>query len=515
MIKPHKLPIGIQDFKKLIEGDYVYIDKTKYIHQIINSGSVFFLSRPRRFGKSLTISTMKYLFEGEKDLFKNTYIYNHWDFDIKYPVIHLSMSELDTKNTDLFHQSLIFRLNNYYDKFKLDKIKIDSTKVLLQDLVYKLSKINKVVVLIDEYDKPLLDHLFDKDLTEFREYLRNFYGVLKDLDPYLKFVFLTGISKFSKIGIFSTLNNLNDISNDNKYSQFLGYTEEEIKLHFNQYLDKIFQDKNITKKQLLEDIKDWYDGYSFNGLSFVYNPFSLLNFFSKGEFNNFWFESGSPSFLVNYVKNKGISINDIKDISVPKNFTSISEIEVTSIQSFLYQAGYLTISSQDEIGYFLNFPNKEVRTAFSQLMLIANYSLDDIKQNNIIREMIKGLKENNFDLVIKALNIAFANIPSNLFTNKESFYHSVILSIFYTAGFNVIAEESTSLGNSDLVLEYNKSIYVIELKTTSINKAISQIKDKKYYQKYLIKHKPLYAVGMLIDLKKRNIAKVGIVSVKA
>jgi hypothetical protein len=289
-----RLPIGIQDFRYMMEHNYLYIDKTKYLHMLKDSGKFYFMSRPRRFGKSLTISTYDCMFRGEKELFKDTWLYDNWDFEPQ-PVIRLNMSELDTRDDKKVEENIIYLLDQFYATHGIVK-DTNMMKMAFATLIKKLHEKygKRVVVLIDEYDKPILDHIEDHEMTEkIRTVLRTFYSTLKSSDGDLDFVFITGITKFTKIGVFSTLNNLDDISTWSEVSQMLGYTQEELEQYFDDYLKKCEKDLKTNRKVLFSEIKRYYNGFSFDGRHFVYNPFSLLNFMNKHEFDNYWMESGS------------------------------------------------------------------------------------------------------------------------------------------------------------------------------------------------------------------------------
>jgi hypothetical protein len=509
-----KLPIGIQDFKYLIEHNYLYVDKTKYIYDLINRGKVYFMSRPRRFGKSLTISTLYYLFKGEKKLFENTWIYDKWDWQEK-PVIRMSMSDTDSDTVALLKESLYENIEEIYREHNLEidsKILKIAVKRLFSKLHDKYGK--RVVVLIDEYDKPILDHLHNPEKAEkTREILRNFYSSFKDADPYIDFIMLTGITKFTKVGIFSTLNNLMDISTHFRYAQMMGYTQKELETHFNAYFEEATQLMTVKKNLLQTQIKNYYNGFSFDGKAFVYNPFSILNFFNSYTFSNYWIESGSPSFIINYAKTHQIKVNEIIGTYIQKDILNTYEIEEAPPVSFLLQAGYLTFKDRDDKkGYLIDYPNKEVRDAFSQLLMLSEYNLKDKTSNDIRLNINEGLETGNFEKIFLQMQRTLSNIPYNLFETREkyemeddfakrreSFYHSVILTMFWAAGINVKAEELSNLGRSDLILEYEKDVYIIELKKQPAEVPIkgvlkklqddfgtksSQIREKNYAGKY-------------------------------
>ncbi len=423
------------------------------------------------------------------------------------------MSDVDVKDEESVELSLHFKLEKIYKKYGL-RTRTDNLKMKFSDLFEQLSKKGKVAVLIDEYDKPILEHLDNPDKAEkIRDILRSFYSTLKDADPYLEFVLLTGITKFTKTGVFSTLNNLNDISAWDEFSQMMGYTQEELEKYFDVYIDIGMKKMNNKREALLEDIKNYYNGFSFDGKNFIYNPFSILNFFQKYEFDNYWVESGSPSFLVNYVKKHKIEIDKILGNYMQKDYLISYEIESAPPMSFLVQAGYLTFKDYDrELGYLIDYPNIEVGSSFSKLLMISGYGIDIDKNDGINRNIIMALRNKNFEILYEQMKIVFSSIPYNLYTNRESYYHSVILTMLFSTGTNVRAEELNNLGRSDIVLSYNDDVYIIELKKAPPETSIKQIKAKNYAGKY--KNKTLHYVGIEIDEENHNLKGYKIESYK-
>ncbi|WP_129409844.1 ATP-binding protein [Marinitoga lauensis] len=500
-----KLPIGVQDYKKIIEGNYVYVDKTKYIYDLISSEVPIFLSRPRRFGKSLTVSTLYYIFKGEKELFKDTYIYDKWDFK-EYPIIRINLLDVATDNEERMKKSLtkILKLEAERNGVNIEE---EDYKFAFNELIIKLSKKGKVVILVDEYEKPILDNINNKEKAErYREILRDFYVSIKSKDEYIKFVFLTGITKFTKTGVFSALNNLNDISLNKKYSQMLGYTQEELEHYFKEHIKETSKEMGISEEELLKGLKEYYNGFSFDGEHYVYNPFSILKFFEEKEFKNYWFESGSPSFLYEYIKNKKITYEDLVKETVSAMDFSTREIEDANANIFFTQAGYLTFKGIKKLGlkkkYILDYPNIEVKSSFSRLILEANYGLKGLDEaENIIYEKIY---DNDIEGLIEEIKKVISSIPYNLHEKEERYYHSLIFAILAIAGLNVRAEEMTNLGRSDVVLEFDEKVYIFEAKLDkSAEEAIEQIKEKKYYEKY--RGKEIYLIGININSEKRNI----------
>ena len=517
-----RLPIGIQDFRYMIENNYLYIDKTKYLYMLKDQGKFYFMSRPRRFGKSLTISTYDCMFSGEKELFKDTWLYDNWAFEPQ-PVIRLNMSELDTRDEERAEENIIYLLDELYATHGITKdtgmMKM-AFATLIKRLYEKYGK--RVIVLIDEYDKPILDHLDDHEMAEkIRTVLRTFYSTLKSSDAYLDFVFITGITKFTKVGVFSTLNNLDDISTWDEVSQMLGYTQEEIERDFEPYFEKCESGMAMNRQELYDSIKLHYNGFSFDGKHFVYNPFSILNFLNKQTFDNYWVESGSPSFIVKYAKRHDIQPDKFLGKYVQKTVLSTYEIEEAPPVSFLIQAGYLTFKDykQDE-GYLIDYPNKEVRDTFSELLMISQYNHDFQEANDIREEIRQALKNRNFERLFEQMRRTFSNIPYTIFEPRkkdeaaeterayierlEGFYHAVILTMFWAAGVNVRAEELTALGRSDLILEFEKDLYIIELKKQPPEVSLKQIREKEYGVKY--SDRKLYLVGLEIDDEIRNVS---------
>jgi len=374
------------------------------------------------------------------------------------------------------------------------------------------------VVLIDEYDRPILNHFGNiEKAREFRAYLRDFYGVLKDLDEHLRFLFITGLTKFTKTGIFSTLNHLDDITINEEFTQMLGYTQQELEFNFDEYLNKGIEKLSISKEKLLQEIKNFYDGYSFDGSNFVYNPFSILKFFREYQFRNYWIDTGQSSFLIEYAKTHRIIPEDIVRTSIREDMLTTYEIEQSPPAAFLFQGGYLTFKERKDDGvYVLDYPNKEVKDAFSKLLLLSTYHQTPNVTEDVRRNLIEGFEEKNFDKIFKQMKRLFSSVPYNLFEKirededeemwkrrNESYYHSLLLTLFWSCGIDVIAEEMTNLGRSDIVLKYRGDVYILELKKGSAVKALQQIEEKEYHKKY--EGKNITLVGIEIDEEKRNL----------
>ena len=366
---PQKLPLGLQDFREIIEGDYKYIDKTKYIHSIASRGKFYFLSRPRRFGKSLTISTLQALYQGSKTLFKGLWIEDKWNWNKKNPVVRLSLKDINFEQRGL-EDSLAERVHEVGQNHGIE-LKSSYARDKFRELIITLSSKGKVVVLVDEYDAPILEYLA-KDIGkayENRDLLKGFYSVLKDLDTSLELVFLTGVSKFSKIGIFSGLNNLEDLSMHPTYATMLGYTQEELEGNFSEEIEVARDVLKLSREDLLEQLRIWYNGYRFEeNAEKVYNPVSINSFFDRNEFYNFWFATGTPSFLVNLLKKEGTSRINLTPFN--QNGFGCLHLHRISLEIVLFQIGFLTIGEKNEDDLVqLIFPNKEVKNTFQEMQI--------------------------------------------------------------------------------------------------------------------------------------------------
>lgn len=491
-----RMPIGIQTINELIEQNYVYVDKTQYIYKLMQ-GKYYFLSRPRRFGKSLLISTIKEVLSGNKDLFKDLWIYNEIDWE-KHPVIHIDFSVIThSKGIENFESNIGYFLEICAKDYNI-VLDARDNKEKFHELTKKLyDQYGSVVILIDEYDKPIIDHIDDAQKAfENKEILANFYETIKYMDKYLKFVFITGVSKFSKVSIFSKLNNLKDITLNKDYSAICGYTQKELEYYYKDHIDFLSKEIKMNQDKLLVKIKDWYNGYSWGGENTVYNPFGILNLFDTNEFKNYWFQTATPTFLIKLIEQSKIHIEDFEGYSGGDELFESYDIENCDPVSLLVQTGYLTIKEVRDRLYVFGYPNFEVKESFL-VHLLAAYSkvlLSKIKPTYF--SMLDYLKEKNLKKFQMSLVSLFASIPSKLHLDYESYYHSMIYMILALLGVKMKLEEYTDKGIIDGVLELDKIIYVIEFKLDSAEDAIKQIKDKKYYEKYLNEKKEIILLGV-------------------
>ncbi len=497
-----KLPIGISDFKKLREENFIYVDKTHYIYKLITEGGgYYFLSRPRRFGKSLLISTIGYLFQSKRELFKGLYIEDKWNWEEIYPVIRVDFSK-DVKNKDDLKEKVYHELKKNYMWNSIEIPKdIRDESILLEELIMRISEKEQkqVVILVDEYDKPILDLIENKkEAEEVRKELKAFYSTIKGLDRYIKFVLITGVSKFSKVSLFSGLNQLEDISLNREYGNICGYTQEELETYFKDYL------KDLD----IEEIKDWYNGYSFLG-DRLYNPFDILLYLKNKVFKNYWYETGKSEFLFKLLKTKNYELPYLNKLYYTSDILDKFDLEYISIEALMFQTGYLTIKEvkqiQSEEMYLLDYPNKEVRQSFNRdlvFYITKSYHTDRIYNLKIaiINEEIEKIKEQ--------IEIFINSISYSILKN-EYVYQAAIYGLIYSTGFNVIIEDNTSKGRIDLTILLNKSIaYIIEFKVIKNSKekgkAIKQILQKEYYKKYL-NYDKVYILGIEIDKIKKQI----------
>ena len=510
-----QLPIGISTLEKICAENYTYVDKTRHVANLANSGGrYYFLSRPRRFGKSLLLDTIKQAFLGRKDLFTGLYLENNWDWDTKYPVIHFSFgasSAFESRETllDIIWQTMVNHAKIYQVELKRELTYGAAFQQLIRDIASRQHQ--QVVILVDEYDKPILDCINDTtQAIEMREMLKGLYSVIKENDQYLKFVLLTGVSKFSKVSLFSGLNILDDISLTGRYADICGYTQSELENEFAEYL----QDGNIDK----QDLKTWYNGYNFAGTEEqkVYNPFDILLFFSKDyEYRAYWFETATPTFLVKLLQAKHYFIPNLEKVTVSDNQLSSFDIDNIPLLTLLFQTGYLTIQKPTKIGtqyaYVLSYPNLEVKASLNNVLAEIGTSVENKEQ--IINQLYAAVQDNDWDSFKVILGSHFASIPhdwyrKNDIANYEGFYASVVYSYLAALGYELIAEDVTNHGKIDLTIIMPEKILIFEFKLTkhgSAQEAIEQIKAKGYPEKYQAKNQPIHLIGMSFDPETKSV----------
>lgn len=503
-----KLPLGIKSIEVMLSNDYLYVDKTEYYKRLIDEGKYFFVSRPRRFGKSLLISTLKEIFSGNKELFKGQYIYGNYLFE-KHPIIHIDFNEVQyNRNIKEFEEELKNVLRDHAKKYSVD-LKEASAKAMFRELIQKLRRINSVVILIDEYDKPIIEHIdHPVKANENKDFIASFYEMIKAKDKELRFVLLTGVTKVSKTSIFSKLNNLTDITRNSKYSKMLGITEEELYAYFKDHIEQASEEMNISIVTLKNRLRKWYNGYSWDQNNKVYNPYSILSFFNENKFNNYWFKSGTPTFLIKSIKEKSYDLANLESVEVDENTFEAFEIDGVNIHSLLYQTGYLTIAESYEIMqgyqfYKMKIPNFEVRKSLMNAFFDEFADTSQLSSRPPYLMMIKALIREDIDDFVKYLQSSFAKIPYTIYPQKEDYYHSIFYLMMNLIGAKIQGEVLTDKGRIDGVIELEDKVYVIEFKTGKVSEGMKQIKSKKYYEKYMISNKRilLLSIGGFKDKK--------------
>lgn len=499
-----KYPIGLQDFSEVIGRECVYVDKTKLVHDVVTRYKYNFLSRPRRFGKSLFLSTIHYLYQGKKKLFKGLYIEDKWNFE-EYPVIKISFSNIGYREIKL-DAALNIELHSIASDYDLE-LTFDKPSFLFKELIVGLEKkFNKpVVILIDEYDKPLIDFLDKENIHKAiknRAILKTFYSVLKDADPYLQLVFITGVSKFSQVSIFSDLNNLFDLTIQKDFNEICGLTQVELEKYFPEEL------KVYSK----EDIKNWYNGYRWNADgTTLYNPFSILNFFAgHGEFRNYWYSTGTPTFLLK--KSREERFYQLEMLTF--DFDELQSFDIEKLQTIpiLFQTGYLTIKEKDDISgnVVLDFPNKEVRISYYRGLADQYIQSSCYSSSTILSQLIKSIKNENQEDFKNALNLAFAQIPYDLWQKENAhFYHAIVHLLFSLLGLHIQSEVHTKNGRADILIFYEAKIFCLEFKLDkSAEEAIEQIKSRGYLEQYHSSEKQLQLIGVNFSSANKKVEKI-------
>jgi Predicted AAA-ATPase/PD-(D/E)XK nuclease superfamily len=503
-----ELPTGVHDFRLLREHDFLYVDKTESLFEIASKGFFYFLSRPRRFGKSLFLSTLKELFSGSKELFKGLWIEDKWDWEKKHPVLHFSFAKSEYQKHGL-EKALFDVLKDYAAEFQITLSKEDGYKRQFANLIKEIyEKAGKVVILIDEYDKPIIDFLDDKvRAKENREILKEFYIVLKDSQQYLQFVFITGISRFTKVSIFSALNHLDDISMDWRYATLLGYTQQELESNFEHHLENVTKRLQCDVPTLLEGLKKWYNGYSWDGETRVYNPFSILKFLGEQEFKGYWFATGTPEFVADLAREQ--QFIDMEDFEARLTGFDSYDIENLNVQALLFQTGYLTIKQYDRSRqrYTLGYPNEEVRQAYSEYLLSAFTGLQVSDTSSWAIQLEKSLLNRDIPAAMNLINTVLSNIPNLIFDGKnERYFHSLIHVIFSYFGTYIESEVNTNIGRIDSIIKTPQYIYILEFKMNeSAEIALKQIIDKNYAQKYRFLDREIIGVGINFLSEKKGI----------
>ena len=509
-----KLPIGIQTFKDIRTQGYLYVDKTDLVWKIANVGKPFFLSRPRRFGKSLLISTFESYFEGKKELFEGLAIEKLEEKWEKYPVLHLDLNAEKYDTPESLNAILSYQLTQWeaiYGKGEDETTLSNRFKGVIQRAYERTGK--GVVVLVDEYDKPLLQAIHNEELLEsYRVMLKAFYGVLKSNDRYLRFVFLTGVTKFSQVSVFSDLNQLNDISMAKAYATICGLTKQELQDNFAPELEALAEENDQTFEEVMETMTQQYDGYHFHQKGEgMYNPFSVLNAFDKLEFGSYWFQTGTPTFLVKSLQKADYDLRTLMD-GVEASASTFTEYraEENNPIPLIYQSGYLTIKGFDKEFkiYTLGFPNDEVRYGFLNFLVPFYTSVTDDKKNFYIGRFVQELRKGDIDSFMHRFEAFFADFPYELNDKTERHYQVIVYLIFKLMGQFTQAEVHSAKGRADAVVQTPKYVYIFEFKLNgTAEEALRQINDKGYAEPFKGDSRQVMKIGVEFSADTRNVKR--------
>lgn len=507
-----KYPIGIQDFEKLRTNGYSYVDKSRFVYKLATEGEYYFLSRPRRFGKSLFLSTLEAYFQGKKELFKGLAIYDLETEWKKYPIFHIDLNTANFREKD----SLYTVLNDYLTTWESKYGTRESEATLALRFKGAIARAAEkegcsVVILIDEYDKPILQTLRDPELqAEHREQLKAFYSVLKTQDRYIKFAFLTGVTKFGKVSVFSDLNNLTDISMDHRYISICGMTEEELLANFKEGINELAEANGDTEEATIAKLKARYDGYHFEENTIgIYNPFSVLNTLSRLRYKDYWFETGTPTFLVDLLKMHNYRLPDMTKERVSDDVINSVDSLSTNPIPVIYQSGYLTIKGYDERfkKYLLGFPNREVEEGFLNFLLPL-YTSAGNNSPFLVDEFVQDVESGNPERFMQRMKAFFADTSYQVVGNAELYFQNAMYLVFKIMGFYTQVERPTSDGRIDAIIQTPNYIYVIECKLDrTADEAIKQIENNGYAEPFLMDKRKLYKIGVSFSSETRGVAE--------
>ena len=504
-----RLPIGLQTFRELREQDCYYVDKTAYVERLLHEGKHYFLSRPRRFGKSLFLDTLKEFFEGNEELFEGLYIHDRHDWTERHPVVRLSFGSGSFTEPEILHEDVAFQLEDLEEVAGIaprDAGAPPRLRRLLRALHRQTGQ--RVVVLVDEYDKPILDALVEKPEVACanRDYLRGLYGVIKDSDAHVRFTFLTGISKFSKVSLFSQLNNLTDLTLDPVYSSICGYTERDLETVFAPELAGLDRER----------VREWYNGYGWLGDEKVYNPYDVLLLLRRRKFAAHWFETGTPAFLVDTLFERRVSTVSLDRTVSTEELLSTFDVGAIGTEALLFQTGYLTITGEEELGgealYRLGYPNREVRQSLNRVLL-RRLVQDPARQTANSMRLARLLEAVDCAGLRDLFHAFFASIPyqwhtNNDIANYEGFYASVFYSYFAALGYEITVEESSSHGRLDMAVRAGGQVYLFEFKVVELappGSALAQLQERDYAARYRGGGEPIHLIGVEFSRDTRNV----------
>ena len=507
------LPIGVQDFAALIEDGFLLVDKTEQIHRLLHSGKYLFLARPRRFGKSLLLSTIKEIFEGNRKLFNGLWIEDKITWE-PYPVIYIDFNKMDYRAQTL-EQAISRQMDEQATRNNITIEQGATAKQKFESLLETLGgNGRKAVVLIDEYDKAITDYLGEDEerLRDHVRTLKNFYGTLKSMDRCIHFTLITGVSKYGKVSIFSDLNNLYDATTDQSFATILGWTQEELEQNFDDRIDETAKHLKMSRATLLENLRIWYNGYSWDGETTLYNPFSILNFFQAKRFANFWFKTGTPTFLTALLKKEQIPPYLLDNFRADEFLLESADVEHVGLLSLLFQTGYLTIRKihQERTGgnsFDLAYPNWEVQHSFLQYILAEYVNRPvGLVSATLTQQMQQALDDDDLDHFFQILSSIFASVPYQIAGTQEAYFHSIVHVCLTLTGYVVHSEIPTNQGRMDAVLDTGEHIYIFEFKLReSAEAALAQIRAKGYPERYRTAGKTLTLIGVAFDTEAKNV----------
>ena len=508
-MRKRRLPIGIQTFREVRDDDCYYVDKTAYIRTLLDEGKHYFLSRPRRFGKSLFLDTLKELFEGNEALFEGLAIHDQWDWSVRRPVLRIDFGRGAYREPAGVHASLMAQLDRV-EAHSGTASRHDTAPERFAELIEALHELTdrRVAVLVDEYDKPILDALGTPEVARAnRDYLHGLYSVIKSSDAHIRFTFLTGVSKFSKVSLFSGLNNLKDITLDPRYSALCGYTDADLDTTFAPELPGL--DRQV--------IREWYNGYAWLGEEKVYNPFDILLLFDSRKFKAHWFETGTPAFLVETLLERRVGSLALEDMIGADDLLSKFDVDDIATEALLFQTGYLTITEERNLGgkilYRLGYPNREVKQSLNGALLRA-MGPDPSRQGSHDIRLYELLESNDFTGMEALFRAFFAGIPyewhtKNAIASYEGYYASVFYSWFAALGVDITVEDSSSHGRVDMALRFNRNVYLFEFKVLESSlpgAAMEQLKARGYADKYRHRGEAIWLVAVEFSKETRNLA---------
>ena len=506
-------PIGIQNFESLRQDGYFYIDKTALMYQMVKTGSYYFLSRPRRFGKSLLISTLEAYFQGKKELFTGLAVERLEKDWIKYPILHLDLN-IEKYDTPESLDNILEKSLTAWEKLYGAEPSERSFSLRFAGIIERACKQagQRVVILVDEYDKPMLQAIGNEKLQkQFRDTLKPFYGALKTMDGYIKFAFLTGVTKFGKVSVFSDLNNLDDISMRKDYIEICGVSDQELHENLDIELHEFAETQSLSYDKLCTKLKEYYDGYHFTHNSIgIYNPFSLLNAFKYKEFGSYWFETGTPTYLVKLLKKHHYDLERMAHEETDAQVLNSIDSESTNPIPVIYQSGYLTIKGYDErFGiYRLGFPNREVEEGFIRFLLPFYANVNKVESPFEVQKFVREVETGDYDSFFHRLQSFFADTTYEVIREQELHYENVLFIVFKLVGFYTKVEYHTNDGRIDLVLQTEKFIYIMEFKLNgTAEEALQQINDKRYALPFEADGRKLFKIGINFSEKTRNIEK--------